>query len=239
MKDGSKAIIGIVGTPVYDNEGFSVIALYEAYKNVVIQKDCIPFMICPLTNIDYYNTKLEDIPAITNKEQETYMQMIDMCDGLIIPGGYRIYNFHEFIVKYALEKDIPIFGICMGMQLLANIDNNYNCVVLNETEINHKQTNQKYAHKIKILDGTLLKEIVKKDEIEVNSNHKYHITKVNNFIVSAYSKDGLIEAIECSNKNFVIGLQWHPEKMVGYDLEANKIFDRFILECSKTKVKSK
>jgi putative glutamine amidotransferase len=59
----------------------------------------------------------------------------------------------------------------------------------------------------------------------------YHVTYINNFIVSAYSPDGLIEAIELPDKDFVLGVQWHPEKMVKYDVYANKIIDGFIEKC--------
>lgn len=97
-------------------------------------------------------------------------------------------------------------------------------------------------YKVRILKNTLLSNIVKKDEINVNSKHNYHVSKVNRFKVSAYSEDGLIEAIELPGKNFVMGVQWHPEKMVDYDEDANKLFDHFVLECIKSKnnnIKSK
>ena len=80
------------------------------------------------------------------------------------------------------------------------------------------------------MKNTLLSKIINQDIIDVNSQHRYHITKVNNFKVSAYSEDGLIEAIELPNKKFVMGVQWHPEKMIKYDEYANKIFEKFISE---------
>ena len=48
-----------------------------------------------------------------------------------------------------------------------------------------------------------------------------------------YGSDGLIEAIELPEKDFVIGVQWHPEKMVKYDVYANKIIDGFIEKCKE------
>ena len=52
--------------------------------------------------------------------------MVDLCDGIIIPGGYRIYEFYKYITEYAIKKDIPVLGICLGMQTLSRIDNNGN-----------------------------------------------------------------------------------------------------------------
>lgn len=149
-------------------------------------------MICPLLSIDYSNTKLSDIPDLTKEEKETYREMIDICDGIIIPGGYRIYNFYEYVVKRAIEKNMPVLGTCLGMQVLSKVDNGFNCLEKNETNINHVKKQVKYVHKVKILNNTLLKDIINKDEIEVNSKHSYYVSKVNNFKVSAYSEDGLI-----------------------------------------------
>ena len=237
MESISRPIIGILGVPAYDDEKNSIIALLNDYKNAVVKKKCIPFMICPLLNIDYYGTKISDIPDLTEQEKKIYKEMIDMCDGIIMPGGYRMYNFDEFMVKYAIEKNIPVLGICMGMQLLANIDNGSYCLEANDTNINHKQQSENFVHNVNIVNNTLLSEILNEKEIRVNSNHRYHVAKVNNFTVSAYSEDGLIEGIEMPNKKFVVGLQWHPERMIEYDENANKIFDKFVDECNNIKSK--
>ena len=237
MENIAKPIIGILGIPLYDDEKNNIIALFSDYKNAVVEKNCIPFMIFPLLNIDYYGTKLSKIPALTDKEKEMYREMVDMCDGIIMPGGYRMYNFDEYVLKYAIDKNIPVLGICMGMQLLANIDNQTYCLEANKTEINHKQPNEKYIHKVKILDDTMLSTIIKEKEIKVNSNHRFHVSKVNKFKISAYSEDGLIEAIEMPNKRFVVGVQWHPERLIEFDTSANQLFDAFVKECSYVKSK--
>lgn len=216
---------------MYDDEKFNVIGIISDYKNAIIKNNGIPFMIYSLLNIDYFGSKKDDIPELTNKDKELYEEMVDMCDGIIIPGGYKTYNYYEYIVKYAIEKDIPVLGICLGMQLLSNIDNQEYSLQKNETVINHKQPYDEYVHKVNILDKTLLGNIISKHEIIVNSNHLYHVTKVNKFIVSAYSEDGIIEGIELPNKKFVLGVQWHPERLVELDNNANCLFVAFIKAC--------
>ena len=233
MKEQKKPIIGVIGVPEHNDEGDPIIALYKDYKNAILTSGSIPFMIPPLLDIDYYVTRLKDVPDLTEEEKKQYREMIDMCDGIIMQGGYRMYNYCEYILSYAVEKDIPVLGVCMGMQLLAKIDNGDYCLEQNDTDINHRQPRVDYVHKVNILDNTLLKDIFKEDEISVNSKHRYHVSKVNNFKVSAYSEDGLIEGIEHPGKRFVVGVQWHPEKMVTYDEAAKRLFTRFIEECQK------
>lgn len=235
-QEQSKKVIGILGTIAVDEENDKIVALYDGYRNAIIKKGCIPFLITTYNDYDYLNTKRADIPELTEEEKEYYKCVVDMCDGLLIPGGYRWYNFDEFIVGYAIEKDIPVLGICMGMQMLACLDNNdFNeqTLKLNETNIDHSQRNIKYVHKVNIVENTKLYKILNTNSINVNSKHRYHVDKVNNYRISGYSDDGLIEAIEHLNKKFVIGVQWHPEKMIEYDEFANKILDSFVEECNK------
>ena len=61
-----------------------------------------------------------------------------------------------------LGKDIPILGVCLGMQLLAKIENSKNVLVRNETPIEHKQRGEQYVHDLNIVDGTKLHEILQK-----------------------------------------------------------------------------
>ena len=238
MENKKKSVIGIVSYPTYDDENYYIVAMYDSYTKVVLSKGCIPYIIPHIQNVDLVNTKTSDIPPLTEEEKDIYREMIDSCDGLFIPGGNRIYEFHKFIASYAIEKNIPILGTCLGMQVLACVDNVDRCLETNP-DATHKQRGVKYVHKVKVINNTLLSKILGESEIEVNSVHQQHVTHLNKFIVSAYSTDGLIEAIELPEKTFVIGVQWHPEKMTDYDENANKIIDAFISECNKNRLKNK
>lgn len=223
-----KLIIGVIANPQIDSEGYPLTALYNEYKNVLIDNEVIPFMICPLSNIDYFNTDDGLEPNITDKEKELYKEMVDMCDGLLIQGAYKLYNFDEYIVRYALSKDVPILGICAGMQLLASIDNNEDSLVFINTK-NHNDIYNDYVHDISIKDNSLLHSIINTNRLKVNSRHKYKIDKVNKFVVSATSDDNIIEAIELPNKLFVLGLQWHPEKLY-YKDESSKLIIKYFIQ---------
>lgn len=231
-----RPLIGIPAVPTYDDEQDAIMALYQDYKDVVYQNGGIPFLINPIAKEDYVNTRLRNMKPLTTEAKELYYEMTDMCAGIIIPGGYKIHLFAEEIAKYAIRKDIPILGVCLGMQLLAKIENSKNVLVRNETPIEHKQRGEQYVHDLNIVDGTKLHEILQKDTIRVNSVHRFHISHVNHFKVNSYSEDGLIEGIELPGKKFVIGVQWHPEKMMEYDENANRLWRAFMEEAKKEKI---
>ena len=227
-----RVVIGILASPNLDKDNNKITSIIDQYRKAIVSKGCIPLIIPPLANIDYTNLKYNDIPELTIMEKNMYLKYLSMCDGLLIPGGSHIYNYIFYVVSEALKKDMPILGICMGMQVLAIVDANYDkCLFKNETDIEHSQKEVKYVHKIKIKKDSKLYNIIGKEEIDVNSNHHYHIENLNNFIATSYAPDGIIESIELPFKKFVIGVQWHPEKMYEYDEYQDKLFNSFIESC--------
>jgi len=84
------------------------------------------------------------------------------------------------------------------------------------------------VHKVRIRKGTLLYEIIKEEVIFTNSFHVQAVKKtVLPFMESAHAEDGVVEAIESSGHFFVLGLQFHPEKMPGR-IFAQKIWRAFL-----------
>ncbi len=154
-----------------------------------------------------------------------------LFDGFILPGGYSWEKIDEEILKYAFNNDIPVLGICAGMQLIGSIDKLRN-ITDNSIAIgnNKHQRAEEYVHEIKINKG-LLYDILGIDKILVNSRHNDTINLNNNYIIDAYSTDGIIEAIHIPEKTCILGLQWHPEDL--HDQFSQKIFQYFIEECKK------
>ena len=235
-----KPIIGIVGRPDISKDDDLIISLGENYRKAVIKKGGISILILPPQDIKYEEYRPKDVVRLTDEEKNDLVRMINLCDGIIMPGGHKWYEYDEFICNYAIDHNIPLLGICMGMQLMGKIDNNKNNFIgdttfKNDTNLNHDQKEEQYVHKVNILKDSFLWEIIQKDTIEVNSRHNYHIKKANFFKVVACSEDGLIEAIELSSNTFALGVQWHPEKMIEYDEKADKIFSEFLNKIKKNK----
>lgn len=155
--------------------------------------------------LDKYNVNTIGIPI--NTDYDKLIESVNLCDGIILSGGNKYHENDFKLIEYLLEKDIPVLGICLGMQTMATYFNN-----LQEIEVTNHYSKDKYVHKIKINKNSKLFKILNKEEIIVNSRHHTAIP-FTNMLVSALSNDNIIEGVELANKKFFIGVQWHPESI--------------------------
>ena len=175
-------------------------------------------------NLKYLNNKCSFIGLLTYDQNSHFdTNILDKCDGVIFQGGTDIYPYYYEILNYCFNNNIPVLGICMGMQIiglyankqedddLIKIDNHYN-----------------KEHFININKDSFLYKLYG-EKIFVNSRHNYVIDFVNKpFIINAKSDDGIIEGIEYIDDNhFIIGVQFHPEDLDNMD----KLYNYFIKEC--------
>lgn len=149
-------------------------------------------------------------------------ERLNECGGILITGGFTKGRLDDYLIDYALEKNIPLLGICQGMQSMSM----YNTIYKLDKVVNH-HSNDNYVHSVYI-DESNFKNIVGLNRIEVNSYHYETPRNSNLFRIVGRSTDGLIEVIENPNHPFQIGIQWHPERMINYDDVSNKIFEGFI-----------
>lgn len=160
----------------------------------------------------YYNEKIEEENLEINKKRDQW----------------------EFNLMYfAFKKGIPILGICRGCQLI-NVflgGSLYQDLKRYKREgkisqIHWRVGGKDSSHKISIEKDTYLYKILRKEEIIVNSSHHQAIKKLGkNLKVSARFIDNgfeIIEGIEHEDYPYLIGVQWHPERLVCE--ESNKLF---------------
>ena len=179
-------------------------------------------------------------------------------DGLVVTGGAfdvdpalfgapirhetvtlktRRTDFELAMVKGALDRDMPLLGICGGEQLLA--------VALGGTLIQHipdeirsplahEQPNPRSepGHAVDVVAGTLLRRIAGTASVAVNSAHHQAVNTVPaGVVINATAADGVIEGIEVPSRRFCLGLQWHPEYAI--DPADTAIFHAFIEACRR------
>ncbi len=225
-----KPFIGVVLRPEKTRGHNDVMVLYDAVRCAIVKYGGIPLCIIPPTMISYVDQTRKEVRRLTEEEEKDINCLLCLCKGVILPGGDEIMDYDLYILEYCYQKKIPTLGICMGMQAMGlKFGGN---VEPFSTNINHKIKKSMYAHLIKIDYSSKLLKILKKSVILVNSFHKCSV-KHTTLDVVAKSEDGIIEAIEDKNHPFFIGVQWHPETMISYDIMSQRLFESFFQAVEK------
>lgn len=125
--------------------------------------------------------------------------------------------FEMALLRGALERDMPVLGICGGMQLLvvASGGELYQDIGSDMPgALEHMQTTVHNSpwHQVDINPGSQLRQLLGCSCLQVNSVHHQGARQLpDNLLPAAWAKDGLIEAVERRDRRFAMGLQWHPE----------------------------
>lgn len=194
------------------------------------------------------------IPTVAPTLAEEYYLGLD---GLVFSGGADIdpvfFNedpkrglgeitperdvFEILLARKALQGRKPILAICRGIQVInivAGGDIYQDIEKIKITDQQHMQNAPRWypTHQVEIADQSKLSEIIGKAKIKTNSFHHQAVKNVaQDFVPVAWTKDGLVEAIEAKDKGkFIIGVQWHPECCLESDRESRLLFEELIME---------
>ena len=194
-----KPLIGILMRNWKSASGKDIQFVYDDIFKVIIKSGGIPL-------------------GIANDKLDMYL---DICQGYIIQGGDEFSMIDMNNIAVIKKLDLPLLGICLGMQEMAYSDKG-----TIKDIANHKDT----EHAIIIKNDSLLYKIIGKEKMLVNSRHKSAIMQTS-LTVSAYAPDHVIEAVEDEQCKFFLGVQWHPEGMYDTSIDNQKIFDYFVKIC--------
>src|SRR6188768_2130993 len=129
----------------------------------------------------------------------------------------RRATFELEMAQLARAADLPLLGICGGMQALnvAFGGSLYQDIGAQQSQpLQHRQSASatQLSHAVKIVPKSLLHRVVKTGRLRVNSSHHQSVKEVApSLTASAVAPDGIIEAIESPSQRFLLGVQWHPE----------------------------
>jgi putative glutamine amidotransferase len=165
-------------------------------------------------------------------------QLLELIDGLVLAGGADIdpsfYGqqahpntvdtvperdaFEIALVRGALERDMPVLGICRGMQLI-NVACGGTLLQHLPERFGHHEHRRVVGsfdgadHDVELRAGTLAMRVVGEQRHATKSHHHQGVDRLGEGVeVSGVSAmDGLPEAIELTGARFVLGVQWHPE----------------------------
>ncbi len=179
---------------------------------------------------------------------------VKKCDGFLFTGGQDISplfyddtpspklkrtcplrdNMEFKLFKLAFAADMPIFGICRGLQLInAALGGSLYQDIPTQlpSTLTHSQEKPYDAavHEVRLNEKSKLYELLGKESLEVNSLHHQGVkTLAPALKTEAVASDGLIEAFTCPDKKYVYAVQWHPEYLYKNDINSRLLFDAFV-----------
>ena len=171
------------------------------------------------------------IPPVADKE--VLVNTLQHIDGLILTGGGdynplwsgeeplpELHNINRerdlaelMLTRLAYNRQIPMLGICRGIQTLAialggKVSQNITATVKHSQDADRSEP----THSVSLVKNSTLYSIYGTDKIFVNSFHHQAVSELGGrFRTIAKSSDNIIEAIESSEYKSILGVQWHPE----------------------------
>ena len=199
------------------------------------------------------------LPLLIPPGDAEWVQMLRLLDGLVITGGTDIdpaeYQGdaqnpnllpadHErdqselaFARHLLAEKERPLLGICRGMQVLnvAAGGSLYEHIPdIRDTDIHRSDAGIWAMQHVSVTEGSLLAEIMGTTVIDTQSGHHQAIREVGAGLeVVGMASDGIIEALEMPDHNWLIAVQWHPEVTAAEDLTQQALFDALVEKASQ------
>ncbi len=207
----------------------------------------IPLLIPPMSDedLDVVLRRVDGVMFIGGRDYHPrrYGQEIDDTVTLLDPirddFDFRLFD------KVFHSTNLAILGICLGCQLInialggSLMQDIKKCIP--HSEVTHPSNdgwiNGFSTHAIKIEPGSYLHKIYQVDNLVISSSHHQGVDRLGKGLSTvAFADDGVVEAVELPGDRFVVGVQWHPERL--YD-ESKGLFEEFIAACSHGEGKRK
>jgi putative glutamine amidotransferase len=200
------------------------------------------------------------LPAIQGSEEEDAADVVRLLDGLLLAGGTDIHpetygasmdpertqkpdrardRFEIALVHHAKKRDLPIFGICRGFQILnvaygGTLDQHRPHEVSKRVTLDSLRVE---AIDLSVNAGSLLTAALGTDRLQVYCLHHQAVDRIGNGLqVTSSASDGLIEGLEDPKAPFILGVLWHPEQMTD-SIDAQHIYEAFVKAAASREAK--
>ena len=235
--DQKRPVIGVV--PLYDIQRDSL-WMIPGYLDGIAAAGGIP-VVLPLT-----------------EDEQVLRQLANDVDGFLMTGGQDVSpalygeerldscgetlpvrdGMESRLFQLCLERDVPVLGICRGIQLMnvllgGTLYQDLPSQHPTETEHHMSPPYDRPVHQVEICKGTPLFDLIQTERMDVNSYHHQAVRdKAPALQTMAVSEDGLIEAVCLPERPFVWAVQWHPELSWRTDEKSRRIFEAFVGRCA-------
>jgi putative glutamine amidotransferase len=197
------------------------------------------------------------------EDEDTLHALYDRMDGVLIPGGVDMdpSNYGEAplpscgridpardrvelqFARWAIAEGKPLFGLCRGLQIVnvALGGTLYQDIAAQRSDaIKHDYfptagySRDHLAHSVTVASGSRLDALVGTAPLRVNSMHHQAVKDLAPGLApTAVAPDGLIEALESTDHQFVLGVQWHPESLTERDPRMQRLVAGFVEAASR------
>ena len=228
-----KPMIGVLALQDYEKDSYWML---PGYMQGLQQAGGLPVML-PVTS-----------------DEADLEQLVDAMDGFLFTGGQDVSpalygepvrercgelsrerdDMEVPLLSLVQQRDKPALGICRGIQLLnstmgGTLYQDLPSERPSAIEHHQKPPYDLPAHKVRLVEGTPLRELLGKDELEVNSYHHQAVKDLAPALEAmAISEDSLVEAVRDPACSFLWAFQWHPEFSYQVDEPSRKIFAAFV-----------
>jgi putative glutamine amidotransferase len=199
-------------------------------------------------NYEKYLKRIHNFEVIVLTKKN--IEELEGCDGLVLTGGVDVApelygdwpdeTVHvdserdgaEFrMIDIAMKNNIPILGICRGLQML-NVYLGGTLIIDLEkfSKRNHKaiSNDEDRFHGIRLVEDSNLRSFINQETGMVNSSHHQAADRIGNGLkVVARADDGTVEAIESNSGTNIFAVQWHPERMAFDNKFSSGVLDLF------------
>jgi putative glutamine amidotransferase len=202
--------------------------------------------VLPMTYVD--NVRRAGGRPVIIPPDDLDADVLDRLDGLVIAGGADVnpalYGAEPepgtdaprldrdagevLLFQAARERDLPVLGICRGMQIMAVASGGtlvQDIPSATGSQIHRPGPGQFSDHQASFVAGSKVAGIVGESTV-VNSSHHQSVVDSGSLTVTGWAQDDSIEALEDPTKKFVVGLQWHPEAR-----DEERVFKAFVDAC--------
>jgi putative glutamine amidotransferase len=140
------------------------------------------------------------------------------------------------LARRALEEDLPMLCICRGLQVVNVAAGGTLWQDLSLAGVDPGAHNQdgrleswEYGQQVVVGAGSRLAEMMGEGPVGVNTFHHQAVRRpAPGFEVTAWAPDGVVEGLESRRHRFVVGVQWHPERLVTHHTEHRALFVRLV-----------
>ena len=213
----------------------------QRYVKTLTASGAIPWIVPLLDDPDTLRAIYDRVdgvffPGGVDIDPDSYNEARSESCGRVDPDRDRT---EIMLAKWAMEDNKPILAVCRGAQLLSvaaggtlyqDIGSEYPDAIKHDYfPQKGLHTRQDLVHPVDVVPETRLGHLLGPGSILVNSMHHQGIkTLPGALVANAFAPDGLIEGVESTDENFVVGVQWHPEDLAELDPNMRRLFDAFI-----------